>query len=150
MTRGISFQIPNSYDKHIAHILSGIDPNQYVWRINEDEVYRTVDFEYLFSKNVYSGKELQELISAQEYYAVFLNLQGYMSENDIDEINSYEDFLNSKCKIIVLVADNTFVDIYAKDINLIETIHLSAKEYDYTDISYITDQNDMRSVLRVL
>ena len=139
MTRGISFQIPNSHDKHIAHILSGIDPNQYVWRINEDEVYRTVDFEYLFSKNVYSGKELQELISAQDYYAVFLNLQGYMSENDIAEINSYEDFLNSKCKIIVLLADNTFVDIYAKDINLIETIHLSAKEYDYTDISYITD-----------
>lgn len=150
MTRGISFQIPNSHDKHIANILSGIDLNQYVWRINEDEVYRTVDFEYLFSKNVYSGKELQELISAQDYYAVFLNLQGYMSENDIAEINSYEDFLNSKCKIIVLVADNTFVDIYAKDINLIETIHLSAKEYDYTDISYITDQNDMRSVLRVL
>lgn len=150
MTRGISFQIPNSYDIHLHRILSGIDMNQYIWRIDEDEVYRKVDFGYLFSKHIYNGEELYDLISAQDYYAVFINLQGYISENEIAEINTYEDFLKSKCKVIILIADNIFVDVYAKDINLIERIRLNAIENKYTDISCITDENDERTVLRVL
>lgn len=146
--RGIGFQIPNGYLGLFSDITKSIEINRYSWFILEDQVFNKssdTSNEFFFNADRYKGNDFQKKITDEDYYVIFVNLQAYFSDNDFIEINTYDDFQNSNCEIMILISDGIFVDVYAKDENIIETIRLNAQRNNFTKIAYITDENDNRT-----
>lgn len=150
MVRGISFKIPNVYDKVLSSILKGIQYELYSWIISEDEVLISMKQGYLFEDKRLEGKDFEIEIERKTYMPFFINLQAYPAGKDRSKINSYEDFKKSHCEFVVLIWDCIYVDVYIKNSNVIELIKHNAEEKVFNDIEYITDENDCRTRMSVL
>lgn len=148
--KGIEFKIPNEYDKYLGKILEKVNDNNYIWKIEEDEIYleqnENNNNENLFQNNRYSNVEFQERIFSQKYYMIFANIKMYLEEDNI-EINIYEDFIKSKCILILLVTDNEFVEVYSKDQDILDIIYKNAITNKFKDVMYISNNNYKRKEL---
>ena len=144
--KGIEFKIPNEYDKYLGKILEKVNDNNYIWKIEEDEIYleqNENNNENLFQNNRYSNAEFQERIFSQNYYMIFANIKMYLKEDNI-EINTYEDFIKSKCILILLVTDNEFVEVYSKDQDILDIIYKNTITNKFKDVMYISNNNYKR------
>ncbi len=151
MIRGIQFQIQNGFEKIFKFIFTDIDVNKYNW-INiesDDQVFNLNDNNFLFTQLTYTGNEFKKIISKNNYYAVFVNLQAFSSKC-FNAITTYGEFINSDCEIILLITDSIFVDIYAKDFKIIEVIKKNAYKNGFSNIRYITDENDTRTKITAI
>lgn len=148
MIRGISFHIPNGYLGLFSDITKDIEINRYFWFVSEDQVFnKSIDTsnEFFFDSERYIGNDFQKKVIDKNYYVIFANLQAYLSANDFIKIDTYDDFQNSNCEIVILISDGIFVDVYAKDKNIIEAIRFNAQHNNFSEIAYITDENDNRT-----
>lgn len=143
MNKGISFKIPNEYGSFLNDILKGINIKEYTWKINEDEVYFN-HAEDLFTSEVLEGQKFERLIAFPSYYIVFVKLQAFTNPSNLSLIETYEDFINSDCNILILICDNIFVDIYAKASKDIDTIKKNACNCNFSEIKYITELSDKK------
>ena len=146
MIRGICFCVPNGCPKLFEKILHDIDIIKYTWENieNDNQVYRlNKNNDFLFTKPFYTGYEFKKLISSNNYYSIFVHLHAYFT-NELQKIDSYYDFLNRKCQMIILLTDSIFVEVYCKDVTIIQTLKQNAKKNSFKDIRYITDKNDTR------
>lgn len=142
MIRGISFEVPNKRFPIIYLITKNIDIKKYYWFLVKGDVYK--NNESFFDKDKYSGNELEKIINNENCYVVFLNLQAYKYMEDFMTINNYNEFLKSKCELIIFFNDSSYVDVYTKDIEIIETIKNNAEYNKFKNIKYITKENDPR------
>ncbi|QKE75684.1 DUF2691 family protein [Arthrobacter citreus] len=152
MKRGISFEIPNQYGQFLADILKPVIIKDFNWFIIGEESYLVVDENLdkpLFPENiqVINGSELDDKLKNNEYYLIFADLKAFPENKDSVEIRTYEEFLSSDCQLCLLITDCTYTDIYCKDLELIEKLYTNALQYNYENLSYITDSNDSRTGL---
>ncbi|CAM3870534.1 MULTISPECIES: DUF2691 family protein [Bacillus cereus group] len=153
MKRGIFVDIPNEYDNLLWEVLKPIDITAFDWRVeNEESYFRLSDGlgPELFSEDnkVMSGLELKKLIKDNIYYLIFADLKAYPKGEVLEEIETYEEFKESKCELVLLVADCTYVTIYAKDQKAIELMYENARNQGFY-VEYVTDENDGRTRLSV-
>lgn len=149
--RGIKFKIPNAYGKYLEVILKQISSSEYIWIIEEDEIYinensrnkQDNNNENLFKKTIYENSEFQQIIKQENYYMIFANIKLYIKPDNIT-IKTYNDFVKSSCILILLVTDNEFVEIYSKDENILKVIYDNALKNSFYDIKYITEENFKR------
>lgn len=115
--RGMSFLVPNQYDSVLAKILEGILLEDYIWKIDEDEILlsRNGDFKDLFETHILKGQEFRKTVDTNSYLVIFANIQGYFSLENHKDLEIYQDFLNSTCQIVFLICDTIYVEIYAKE-----------------------------------
>lgn len=139
----VKFKIKNEYNRYLDIILNHIDSNYYKWVVSEDEVYKR-DTNFLFNNSCYMNAEFKKLISIEDYYLVFLNLQLYDKNDIVNDIKSYEDFANSKCKLIMFVTDNEFVDIYIRDEDLARNLIDNISSNNFLDIEVSTDLDNVK------
>lgn len=137
---GIRFKIKNEYDNIFYKIFKSINFSEYDWNIVEDEIYLSKGENY-FNKDRYSNNEFQKLIEYGIYYPVFANIQIYRKQDEVEDIQIYQDFMNSKCQLALFITDNEFVDIYAKNEEWLNTIYQNATNYNFENIQYIEDNN---------
>ena len=129
MINGIKFEISNKPEKYLFEILENINLIKYKWYIEDDEVYYNDTYENLFASNKISGEELYKKISKEKYYIININLLGYKIYNSSNEkIESYEDFLNSKYEIMLVIYDSINCEIYLKDDILFTKVYKSLEE----------------------
>ncbi|MGG4266651.1 DUF2691 family protein [Peribacillus simplex] len=148
MKRGISFEIPNEYGTLLGEVLKPIDITVFSWRIGNGESYIVVDNELdeeLFSedKKAIGGAELKNLLENNMYYIIFSDLQAY-PKGEFFDIETYEEFIESQCELILLVVDSCYVTIYSKNKETTELLYKNATECGFEDVKYITDENDTR------
>ncbi|MGP7816770.1 DUF2691 family protein [Niallia sp. 01092] len=153
MKRGISFEIPNEYGTFLGEVLKPIDTTAFSWRIGNGESYTVVDDgldKELFpvDKKVIEGAELKNLLENNKYYIIFADLQAF-PKGEFSKIETYEEFIVSKCKLVLLVVDCCNVTIYCKNKEVIKLLYNNAKKYGFEDVEYITDENDTRTRLSV-
>jgi len=110
---GLEFIIKNEYNDWIYQILRNLSFENYIWKIDEDDVYYNNDF--LFDKDFYNNDEFFRIIKGKNYYTVFCNIQLYSDIKDCITIDVPTDFINSKCELILLITDNIFVEVYSKN-----------------------------------
>ena len=141
MNIGIEFKILNEHGNYLKQILNNINREDYMWKITEDEVYITNGMDYLFPQDgtTLSNAEFIGIISQESYYTVFVNIKLYIKEDSI-LINNYDDFIKSSCILVLLITDNEFVEVYSKDMNILNTIYNNAVENNFSDINYITKE----------
>ncbi|WP_270343234.1 DUF2691 family protein [Bacillus mobilis] len=153
MKRGIFVDIPNEYDNLLWEVLKPIDITAFDWRVENEESYFVLSDGLgpeLFSEDnkVMSGLELKKLIKDNIYYLIFADLKAYPKGEVLEEIETYEEFKESKCELVLLVADCTYVTIYAKDQKAIELMYENERNQGFY-VEYVTDENDGRTRLSV-
>ncbi|HHK5535348.1 TPA: DUF2691 family protein [Bacillus mobilis] len=153
MKRGIFVDIPNEYDNLLWEVLKPIDITAFDWRVENKESYFVLSDGLgpeLFSEDnkVMSGLELKKLIKDNIYYLIFADLKAYPKGEVLEEIETYEEFKESKCEVVVLVADGDYIHIYAQDQEAIELMYENARNQGFY-VEYVTDENDGRTRLSV-
>lgn len=150
--RGISFKIPNTYGRFLTDMLSPIDITSYSWFVGGEESYRVkndgLDQPLFPEETVMDGETFLNLIHPDEQYLMFANLKAF-SKGPVKEIETYETFHDSNCDLTLLIIDCTFVDIYCKDQQMIESLYANALACSFEDVAYLTDANDVRTSLTV-
>ena len=144
--RGISFEIPNEYGKYLLEILGEIDVLAFDWKAGGGEAYvieaGTLGSPFFPATCVLSGEKLYERITQKDYYLIFTDLKGFPHKADIEEVTTYQDFIQSDCEFVFLLVDSSYVTIYAKDPSLIEKILSKANASKYENVEMITSVND--------
>lgn len=140
---GIKFKIPNEYSNYLKQILKEIDNNDYIWKIDEEEVYLDNGND-LFIEEIYTNAEFKKIIEPSNYYTIFLNIQMYINNLGNLKIKNYKNFIKSSCILIIFITDNEYVDIYCKDDKLLYKIKENAIINKFKDIKEITNINDIR------
>jgi len=153
MQRGVSFKLPNEYGTFLGDVLKPIDIASFSWRIGDVESYQIIDNELceaLFpeDKKTIEGTSLKNIIENGSYYIIFADLQAY-PKGKITEINTYEEFVESNCELVLLVVDSYYATIYCKDKDKLKLLFKNAQDYAFKDVAYITDENDIRTRLSI-
>lgn len=153
MKRGISFEIPNEYGAFLRLILKPIDITAYNWYIGGEESYIVVDdkLQPLFPEEVFGmdGLLLRNTLEHDSQYLIFASLKAFSKSKDIIDVQTYEEFLNSECKFILLVIDSVYVALYCKDKDMLECLYSNAIMNEFSNLKYITEENDFRTRLSV-
>lgn len=95
------------------------------------------------------GETLRNVIKNNDYYLIFQDLKAFPKGSKPIEIKTYDEFLRSNCELALLVVDSSYTTIYCKNVELVEGLYSNARNQDYTNIEYITDENDFRTGLTV-
>ena len=101
-------------------VLKPIHIPSYDWWVGSEESYLVARGgldEALFPEepSVMEGSDLNRLFKANVYYLIFADLKAYLKGEIVLDIETYEEFMESKCEIVVLVADGQYIQIYAED-----------------------------------
>lgn len=150
MVRGISFEIQNEVGISLYDMLSDIDVVNINWYVeqSQSEVLTRDGEESFFTESVYCGDDFLNLIH-NEHYLIFLKLYGCQGGHD-NAIHSYEDFRRNNCRLLILINDCRFVEIYAAYLDDVQKLRSAAEKNNYREICLITDDNDKRVKLDVL
>ncbi|PFU37900.1 hypothetical protein COK86_26760 [Bacillus cereus] len=153
MKRGITVDIPNEYDNLLWKVLMPIDISLFDWWVGSEESYLVARGgldEALFPEepSIVEGADLKRLFKDNIYYVIFADLKAYPKGEEVVDIETYEEFKESKCDLILLVADCTYVTVYAKDQEAIELMYENAIDQGFY-VEYVTDENDGRTRLSV-
>lgn len=150
MNRGLSFKTLPS-NNTLYQILKCINIEEYVWYNidSQNEVWESLEGSLFLEKELYDGQDFAKHILG-DHFMVFAKFQAYMGDHIYYDINTYGEFSRSDCKLLLLVYDSIYVEMYVKDQTLMAAIYNNAIESNYTDIEYITNTNDHRSKMNVL
>lgn len=149
MIRGISFLIPNKYGSVLKLIFENVNVEAFTWYNIEgqDQVFGAHNA-FIFDQNQYSGEQFKRIIEQDDYYTLSVKLQA-SPINQFENINNYNDFLNGVTQIVLLICDGIYVEVYIKDWQIVNIIKSNAQRYHFSDIEYITDENDQRTAFNV-
>ena len=75
-------------------------------------------------------------------------MQLYRKQDKTKTIITYEDFINSNCCLILLIADNRYLEIYFNDNYIKERIISNLEKYDFK-YKEKTISNDGRTIMSV-
>ncbi|MGH1298380.1 DUF2691 family protein [Bacillus pretiosus] len=153
MKRGITVDIPNENDKLLWKVLKPIDISSFDWWVGSEESYLVARGgldEALFPEepSIVEGSDLKRLFKDNIYYVIFADLKAYPKGEKVVDIETYEEFKGSKCELVLLVVDCTYVTIYAKDQEAFKLMYENALNQSFY-VEYITDENDGRTRLSV-
>ena len=145
--RGYNLKMKDcSFDSILSDLLKGINVEEYNWLILESEAYKTADT--IDCDGRYTGKEFKKLLKELETcYIININIQA--AHKVIDAVKDYDDYLNSECKLVILISDVAYNEIYCKPSDLCEIIKSNCLKLDYSEFEVINDDNDGRTVFRV-
>ncbi|WP_055106789.1 DUF2691 family protein [Paenibacillus ihumii] len=154
MTRGVSFAVPNHFGRLLGEMLEALDVSVYDWRIGSGESYLVEAGELglpLFAEQPDSadGELFKSIIENNEYYLIFADLKAFSKGQNITDIGTYEEFLQSDCQLVLLVVDSVYVTIYCKNKEQLDKLYDHAMEKEFHPVQYITDGNDHRTKLGV-
>lgn len=140
----ITFTIPNKWGNALYQILKGIDSNDYIWKIGEEEEVLAHSAQTFFTQNYYDSKKFLQKIQ-ETHYPIFVDVRLYKVGGNTDfKIFQYSDFLKSDCLLILFITDNEYVDIYCKEERFRQIIYNNAVESGFTDIELIDSSSNTR------
>ncbi|MGF7034790.1 hypothetical protein J2T17_005759 [Paenibacillus mucilaginosus] len=152
MKRGISFLIPNEYDRWLARILKPVDCSAYTWWIGAAEMYQVVDGNLIGMIDGHvmqmEGELLNRIIHMEvPQYIIFADLKAFPNGKAISTFCKFEEFMESECALILLIVDSIYAAIYCKDQVQLERLYENARMNGVESLAYITEDNDHRTRL---
>lgn len=146
MNIGLSFILPNSWGWHLAEIFENIDVEQFDWQILESNILQIEGNGLSSCDNWINGEAFKQMIHFEsKYYTYFVKYHAYLKRTDGAEIRTLQEFLDSKCKLIVLIDDGVYVSIYTRDDSMIAQIEKNAFKYGFSEVLITTPENDQRT-----
>lgn len=143
--RGVNIVFAEHGRVCLKDLLDGIQLDGYKISILESTVYR--DGKNVEIPNGYDIKHLWRIESECTIVSAIIKIYSNCSDNMI--INTYEDFCNSNCDIIILIYDYLFYEIYLKKEDDIFKIIKNADRMDVIEIAVKTDKTDQRKEMAI-
>lgn len=131
---GLQFKRMNEYNKFLGDILQNVKSQKKYWHIIENEVLDSKGND-LFFKTIYDDESFKRIVD-QVHYPIFLKICLF-NDDKKNKIDTYEDFENGECNLLLIVTDCEYVEIYAKSEELLKQIEANAKRANCFDIRYI-------------
>ena len=144
MIRGIEFKINIQHKDILNEILKDISLDNYDFYISEDEVICDNGKAQMQIPKKGDRKLFENLAIYIPYYVDFINLRAYKKGQEEDQVNNYNEFVNSECQFIILIVDGQYLEIYAKSDNLILQFIKNAVQLKGEEIKIKTDYDDGR------
>jgi len=138
---GIELEINGISTDVIRKLFNKINIDLYDFIIYENEIIKkNENVDNVNAKNIFYNNI--------NYSIIFLNLQLYCKPDKIKTIITYDDFINSNCRLILLITDNRYLEIYFNDDFIKEKIisNLEKNGFNYTEK---TIYNDGRTIMSV-
>lgn len=136
---GIEFKYDLCYGNIFQLLLKGIDINAYNWDIKEFDAItkngKNLDESNTIVENLMNEKE--------SYMTIFANIRVFPTDSQISIIDTYNDFLNSDCELIILVIDVYEYEIYFKKSKLKDILLQNLRDLNIS-YSIKTIDNDER------
>ncbi len=143
MIRGVEFLVPQPDPDILHQILGCVDVKSYDWEVSESDIETCGHF---YDKLRYSGEEFAEKIKEPQRIIASKILAYPVGETD-DEPMYYEDFLRSKCRLVLIVYDCEYTALYCKDAQMSRLFFENALRRGFGEVIYKTDENDGRTRL---
>lgn len=144
MIRGVEFLVPQTDPDILHQVLGCIDVKSYDWEVSEKGIDT---WGYFYDKLRYSGEEFAEKIK-EPHCIIASKLLAYpIGETDNDPMY-YEDFLRSKCQLVLIMYDRQYTELYCKDEEVSRLFFYNAVRRGFDEVIYKTDENDGRTALR--
>lgn len=144
---GVFFQVPNDSTDNISNLLEPVPFYEYQWLINNDEILKRnnsqITDEDLFKEEdrIIDGQKLYDILSANDYYTIFINLYAFPKHADIKPICNYEEFLKSDCHIVISIFDSSYVMFWCKNNQFISNMYNYVMKRSYEDVRYISNKD---------
>lgn len=119
MNYGVMFHVEKDYptsSRKFKELLKAIGAENYVWKTDESDFYNCNNLQNILKKKqVKSGEDVLRELDC-EVMMIWIALEGYRDENDIEELDtSFQKYLESKCETVVFVADTYQFTVYSKN-----------------------------------
>lgn len=142
--RGLHIELDVGYDDFINKLFHNIKWVNDEWYITESEIIDGKIKDNLNLPYKSKGVQLLHMLCNKEYLLVFLNLQIYPQDANRAEIKTYDDFVNSNCKLVLLISDVKYIDIYVKDARTLLQLKENAESLSPDNLVILTSENDYR------
>lgn len=137
---GLDIRVKNEYSNYLYKIFSGINLLNYVWQIKTDDFLYSENGELkenFFGTNILSGEEFIRCISRDSYYIIFADIKAYpIGDEKSIEIETFNDFLESNCELVLLCTDSTFIEFYCKDRDILDRVFNNCIDNDFVEVQY--------------
>ena len=144
MIRGVEFLVPQTEPDILHQVLGCIDVKSYDWEVSEKDIDT---WGYFYDKLRYSGEEFAEKIK-EPHCIIASKILAYPNGETDDEPLYYEDFLRSKCQLVLIMYDRQYTELYCKSEEISRRLFDHALRLGFGEVMYITDENDGRTALR--
>lgn len=129
----VSFALSHQYADTLNKLFKGIKVEEYTWHVAYSQNFcsKNDNLGEFLPDGIYSGTEFKRIIPNTDYYILFIALYGVPNgmEFNIDTIRNYDDYLQSNAEIAMFAADG-LVDLFAKDVCVLDNIFQNCKEND--------------------
>lgn len=142
MVRGIEFSLRKHDHEILKKLFGGFDVNKYTWDVFNEQAWDE-NYKCLFENRTYCGDEFR--LALLKPASIVMLIQFYAFEGCVKNIESYEDYLLSDCKLMFFVIDESFIDIYCKEKEDLDYFFNTAVQLNVKFLEYITDKNDKRT-----
>ena len=112
-------------------------PNQY-WYIDDLELNY-----FEFQEGMYDYFEFKKRVYELSCLS-FARFRRYPADSILKKIDTYIDYIESKCEILILFYDGGYFEVFCKEATLCILIYEFAEKVGLEKIEYITDGNNDR------
>lgn len=147
IVHGLSFRIPQQMPLFLAAILKGIDVGSYQWKVftNQSEVYPLgedggVINGTVYTEEAYEGEAFLDQIMKPQF-VLFLKTGAFQHDADLKEINTFSEFYQCGCELLVLLNDCEYVEVYTKNAKHLNIILANCVINRFEDIELITEED---------
>ncbi|MGI6361058.1 MAG: DUF2691 family protein [Bacillota bacterium] len=143
--QSLRFEIPKKYGSYLQEILENISLEKYIWEFGSNEmlVQRGPNPGVLFKEGFYSGQEFREAIDFTEgHLLIWLYVRACPLGSECKDINTYGDFAKSDCEIVIEIDDSLYVNIYAKNPDILDIVKDNTKKHGFTNVEYFYPDNE--------
>lgn len=139
---GIKFKVPIGYHNHLSKIFYSIDVMNYDWDIITDDIFdpkRADNLSGIFCADTVDGKCFLDKISKDSYQLIFVDIKAYPVGSEHKEMQTYEEYMNSDCQIVLLCIDSAYIDFFCKDESILEVVYKNCLSNDYENIKVLSE-----------
>ena len=139
---GITFKIKNEYNNFIAQILKDVDVEKYEWDIYPGEIFQRHYNNKFFSEEHISGEYFSECINRREYYLIFADFKAFPIGKEHIEIQTFAQYIKSKCDIVFLCVDSQFIEVFSKNESILQKVYENCKAMGAKNIEIVNSIED--------
>ena len=137
MNTGLSFLTLT--DDLIRSFTEILDVDNYIWYLDdEDDAYNG------WEDGLLSGEQIKQFFLDIDPIN-FFRLRRYPKNAVITNIDTLDDYLQSECDFIIIYYDNAYVDLYAKDIAILNFVYEQCLRFHAEKMFIETLENPVRT-----
>ena len=114
----------------------------------------TISNPFPIPTGVYSSTEMKNLIEdikeVETFSKVafsFMRLRRYPENGLIEQMYSYDDWVESECDLIILYWDGGYYHVYSKNEEEVRKIYAQCIKNGYKAVEFVTTENNTRKVM---